>query len=180
MEAAEKRLSGRRVVIAGAALVIAGSAGILLAFRAVGSGHFLQASLVAEGRVEVHELARGVAACGAPLPPSAGPVPPDIASLGQAGYRAPSGAWDAPAFACARFAPSGALHFQFRWERETDVKGRAVGVADLDGDGVVDREISVRVGCAGASSHAAAAGPGGCSVESIDERADAGLAAPVR
>jgi len=171
MDAASKRLSGRRVVIVGAALVLAGSAGILAAFRAVGSGHFLQASLVAEGRVEVNELARGVAACGAPLPPSTEPVPASIASIGRDGYRAPAGAWGAPAFTCARFAPTGALHFQFRWERETDATGRAVGVADLDGDGAPDREITVHVGCGAAAARATAIAPGRCGVDALDERA---------
>ncbi|MCA9642005.1 MAG: hypothetical protein KC492_14965 [Myxococcales bacterium] len=95
------------------------------------------------------EWQRLIESCGAPLPPSSAPVPPEV-PRGVSVTTSPSD-WKQPATRCGarEFSVSGPQLHSFRWERISSLAdgGEVIIEADLDGDGAVDHKARFAVIC---------------------------------
>ncbi|MFO0566994.1 MAG: hypothetical protein U0263_15105 [Polyangiaceae bacterium] len=132
--------------------------GILAALGIAGFRGYLSAAKGAEGRSEAYRLAQGIARCaenggpsgtasGAVLPPTAPPVPSNLAQVAGKKYASSTSDWSDPAYTCASFSLPMPQYFQYRWELVSPNNGRAIARADLDGDGKVDQEFTAEVTC---------------------------------
>lgn len=162
--AAPSQVTGGRVIkfllVAGIGLVVV--IGLAIAFVVGGARGFLRGRHLAEGEKEVPALASGIIRCsqvtdpktGARrgLPPTSRAVPATFAEVSGKLYQSLKGEWNDEAFTCAGFERTAPQYFQYRWERLEPTRGRAVGVADLDGDGTPDARFEQEVRCNEAGS----------------------------
>lgn len=102
--------------------------------------------LLEQAQADSVRLAERVASCGAPLPESTEAVPKDVPSKP---FDSSPGDWAAPAFTCggARFVPTRPQVYRFRWQKESDLKGRIIADADADFDGRSDTTVESEVDC---------------------------------
>jgi hypothetical protein len=157
--AAPSQVTGGRVIkillLVGVGLLVL--IAIVAAVAVRGVRRYLAASHLAEGEKEVPALAAGIIRCSAlpdekagarrGLPPTSRAVPAAFAEVSGRSYQSLAGEWNDPAFTCAGFERNAPQYFQYRWERLSATSGRAVGVADLDGDGAPDVRLEQEVRC---------------------------------
>jgi hypothetical protein len=142
-------------VIAGVLVVGIAIVGVMAALAIFGVRRYVSEAKSAEGRNVVMVIARGVVACSAreaaapALPPSTEPIPRALASISGRKYLAGTGEWTAGSWACIGYTQSDPHYFQYRWVKQSDTSGVVRAVADLDGDGQVDRQFEVDVSCTG-------------------------------
>ncbi|HEY3497301.1 MAG TPA: hypothetical protein VGK73_21540 [Polyangiaceae bacterium] len=157
--AAPSQVTGGRVIkiLLAACLAIVFAGAVVVFFVVRGTRGFLQGRHLAEGEKEVPALASGIIRCsqlsdpktGARrgLPPTSRAVPATFAEVSGKLYQSLKGEWNDEAFTCAGFERTAPQYFQYRWERLAPTRGRAVGVADLDGDGTPDARFEQEVRC---------------------------------
>jgi len=157
--AAPSQVTGGRVIkfllLAGVGLLfLIGAVVVAVVF---GAKSFLGARHVAEGEKQVPALASGIIRCSQlaaaggggkrGLPPTSRAVPASFAEVRGDSYQSLAGEWKDEAFTCAGFELKEPQYFQYRWERLSPTSGRAVGVADFDGDGTPDVRFEQEVRC---------------------------------
>ena len=142
------------ILVVGGACVL--GLGVFAALAVFGVKKYVNRAKSAEGSVFVRTLAEGVARCASVkdpngefhgLPESSSPVPSSLSSVSAKKYQSSAGEWTDPAFSCAAFRMSEPQYFQYRWVRRSPTSGAAVGVADLDGDGVGELTFEQAVTC---------------------------------
>jgi hypothetical protein len=157
--AAPSQVTGGRVVkillLGGLALLVV--IGVVAALAVSGVRRYLKQAHLEEGEKEVPALASGIIRCSQlpnpkgegrrGLPPSSRAVPATFAEVRGKRYQSLAGEWKDEAFSCAGFERNAPQYFQYRWERLSPTNGRAVGVADLDGDGKPDARMEQAVRC---------------------------------
>jgi hypothetical protein len=131
--------------------------GVLAALAVFGVKKYIAQSRLQEGEKEVPALASGIIRC-SQLPAAAGggrrglpdtsrAVPATFAEVSGRKYQSLKNEWNDPAFNCAGFERTAPQYFQYRWEKLSATSGRAVGVADIDGDGTPDARFEQQVRC---------------------------------
>lgn len=150
------------IVLAGVGVGVVVLVGVLTALAIYGVRSYTLKAKAAEGLSGAGALARGIAACGekeqGKLPETSVAVP----ATPPAGvkYMSTSSDWNDPAFKCAYFEMSVPQYFSYQWVKESDTRGRAVALADMDADGTPEQRVEVVVECAGsACSVGRATGP---------------------
>jgi hypothetical protein len=157
--AAPSQVTGGKVIkillLAGVGLVVL--VAVIAAFVLRGVRSYLAEAHRAEGEREVPALASGIIRCSQFVDPKSGTrrglpetsraVPAAFAEVSGKSYQSLKGEWSDPAFTCAGFERTAPQYYQYRWERLSPTRGRAVGVADLDGDGKPDLRLEQEVRC---------------------------------
>ncbi|MEZ4374265.1 MAG: hypothetical protein R3B07_25825 [Polyangiaceae bacterium] len=131
--------------------IVLGVGGLLLfgcAFLLVVGGYLYvkDQRLLEQAEKDTAKLAKRVAACGAPLPESTQAVPKEVPAKP---FNSGPADWSDPAFTCggATFTPSQPQLYRFRWQKESDQKGRVIAGGDANFDGNVDTTIESEVDC---------------------------------
>lgn len=150
LPAAPSKLGGGKMVLIVLAIVAACGVpllGVLAALSIYGVKKYVTNAKGAEATNYVQRLAAGVARCANEvdpatgqkrgLPPSSAAVPATLASVRGMKYQSTPGEWNG-AFTCAGFRVADPQYFQYRWEQQSETRGLAVAVGDLDGDGSID------------------------------------------
>lgn len=141
------------IVLAVVGVLVVVIVGVLAALGIYGVRSYTVKAKAAEGLSGASVLARGIAACGekqsGKLPETSVAVP----STPPAGvkYMSTSSDWTDPAFTCAYFAMSTPQYFSYQWVKESDTRGRAVALADMDADGTAEQRVEVVVECVGST-----------------------------
>ncbi len=105
---------------------------------------------MAEGRITVAVIAKGIARCSTPrgsVPESSGAVPADLSSVSGRKYLSAPSEWSHQAFRCAGFSMREPQYFRYQWLRESDAAGVVRAEADLDGDGAAEIRLEHEVVC---------------------------------
>jgi type IV pilus assembly protein PilA len=158
------------LVIAGIAIfAIVAIVGVLAALGIFGVRKYLSQAKSAEGRAQVHALARGIVACAEQnrdlgktelLPATAPAVPATLGEVSGKKYMSSPADWSDPAYSCASFSIGHPQYFQYQWRRSGNDHGVAIATADLDGNGAPDASFELPVTCSGTS----------CSVGTLIEK----------
>lgn len=149
----KKSAGGALVIVAVVGVVLVVVVGILAALAIFGMSRYMQRSKQAEGFAMTPQIARAVAECGAPLPPTSLAVPP--ATPRGTKYMSSSAEWDQPAFTCgAGFSMSMPQYFSYQWQRTSDTEGSVIGLSDMNADGEDECRIEVKVTCPSSPSTA--------------------------
>jgi len=136
-------------------LMVLGGVGVLAAMGIFGTRKYLAAAKEAEGRNEVHMIARDAVACSEretatgtrELPPTAQPVPASLSQVSGKKYMSSPTDWSGPGWRELKFDISTPQYFQYQWERTSATSGVARATCDLDGDGKADVTFEVPVTC---------------------------------
>jgi hypothetical protein len=139
--------------------VIAGIFGFILLIGVplaiFGVRKYLIEAKTSEGRNVVTALAQGIARCHSAeaagrftLPPSARPVPRDLASVQGMRYQSAPADWQDEAYSCARFQLTDPQYFQYQWVRTSPNHGIVRALADLNGDADPEIQLEAEVTCA--------------------------------
>lgn len=94
------------------------------------------------------------------LPRTSTPVPASLADVSGKKYQSAANEWSLdPTLSCSGFSMSGAQYFQYQWVLETPTSGAVQATADLDGDGAIESQFRLGVGCVQNRCAAVAAAP---------------------
>jgi type IV pilus assembly protein PilA len=151
--------------------VVVAALGILSALALFGVRKYMASAKQAEARAALVSWASGLTSCAqreGRLPGTSQPVPASLSDVQGKKWQSTPADWSEPAFSCAGFNMSGPQYFQYRWQLRGPDEGAASAVADLDGDGVPEKMLSVGVVC----------NAGACTAGSLSGADDAGRAYP--
>lgn len=145
------------VVAAGAPFVI----GIFSAVAIFGVRKYIMNAKRAEAANALGYWAKGMVTCGEKdgLPLTSPPVPASLTAVAGKKYQSAMGEWSDPAFVCAGFSMNDPQYFQYQWVQASPSAGNLIAQADLNGDGVVDARVEVRVLCSAGRCTASTASP---------------------
>ncbi len=137
--------------------------GVVASLAMSGFRRYMQRAKLAEARSSAPMIARAVAGCGAPLPPSSIAVPGTPPQGTK--YMSAATDWAQPAFTCGSgYSMSMPQYFSYQWVRSSDTSGSVIALADLNADGQAECRVEVKVDCPASPSTActAAVAAGDC------------------
>lgn len=93
-------------------------------------------------------LAAGMAKCALNSMPAAGAaVPAHLAEVSGKPFSSRPSDWQESAFACSKIAFDEPQLMQYRWERQSESRGRVFAVGDLNADKIPDKWFEIAVVC---------------------------------
>ena len=137
-------------IVIAVVLVVVVVVGVLATLAISGVRRYITNAKMAEGRVTVAVIAKGIARCSTPrgsVPESSGPVPADLSSVSGRKYLSAPREWSHQAFRCGGFSMREPQYFRYEWLRESDAAGVVRAEADLDGDGAAEIRLEHEVVC---------------------------------
>jgi hypothetical protein len=93
-------------------------------------------------------LAKGMAKCALNTMPAAGTaVPMHLVDVSEKSFASRPDDWKSSAFGCTKFTFDEPQVLQYRWERESETRGRVVAIGDLNADKIPDKWFEIVVEC---------------------------------